>query len=444
VCGWDRRTYESACDARRSGTDVEHAGPCTPDALGERRPPDLAATGLGSGGLSFGAPDEQGLDARPLMALAEWIEREKLPIFSLLVSRNGVLVCELYTSGLTRDHAHYLMGATSSVTSALMGVAIDRHLVRSPETSLADALPASVFPSVADRERFRRVTIRDVLGMSALDAPVPPQDKSESGKERQRQFLASPNRTKFALSQPVLAEPGSSFQSTAITADLATGILEYAAHTSALELAEDALFGPMGFQNYEWMHQDKTGIDSGAYGLRLRPVDMQKVGVLYLGEGVWEGKRLLSSDWVRRSFSPWIRTTEGVAPDYGYYWSTVDYGTPTTAQAPSRWLAHVAQGWKGQRIAVFAEQGVVVTMTGILEPPEDETAIFRRVIRDHVMPSIDGTGAAPAHPDASLRAALEEVLERVRKAPLRLKQEPEPRMVPSIEPKEVHHAFRPE
>jgi len=194
------------------------------------------------------------------------------------------------------------------------------------------------------------------------------------------------------------------------------------------------------------MHEDESGIDNGAYGLRLRPIDMQKLGILYLQQGVWEKKRLLSSDWVLRSFSPWLKTTSGAGePNYGWYWWTIDYGSGMTTVRPTRsrrWVARVSTGWKGQRIAVFADQGLVVTMTGLVEPPEDEAAIFRRVVRDYVAPSIEGTGAEAAHPDPGLREPMAEALARVRSEPPPLKHEIEPRMVPSVAPKETHHPFR--
>jgi len=446
VCGWDGLTYGSACEARRAGTDAEREGPCSSVAAGR---PATSDASVGSGGLTTGAPDEQGMDARPLVALARWIEAEKLPIFSILISRHGVLVYELYTSSIGRDDAHYLWGATFGVTSALMGVAIDRHVVAGPETTVADALPRDLFPSEEARERFRKVTVRDVLGMSALDAPIPPHDVSETAKERQERYLGSKNRVGFALTQPTLPEPGSSRRYTEITADLATGILEYGTKTTALELAEESLFGPMDFRNYEWMHQDRTGIDAGGYGLRLRPFDMQKLGLLYLQRGVWEKRRLLSSDWTIRSFSPWLRATTGVTtPTFGWGWWVFDFGhVGGAAAAPGTkdWSGHVVSGWKGQRIAVFEDQGVVLTVTAMLEPPEDEAAIFRRIVRDYLMPSIDGTGTGgePARPDPALRKDLADVLARVQTEPVTLKGD-HPDAVPSIAPKgQAHRPFGP-
>ena len=261
-----------------------------------------------------------------------------------------------------------------------------------------------------------------------------------------RRFLASPNRTRFALAQAVVADPGTAYHYSDITADITTGILEYASNRSALELAEEALFRPMDFRNYEWMHQDRTGIDSGSYGLRLRAIDLQKLGILYLQRGVWDGRRLLSSDWTERSFSPYIRTSKTAAqPDFGWSWRMTDYGTRTSRDAAPgarSWVAHMSTGWKGQRIAVFPDQAIVVTMTGYLEPPEDEAVVFRRVVRDHVIPSLEGTGAAPPRPDPAQRGPLRELLERARSGPMPANMVDHPDAVPSVRPKgKPHHRF---
>jgi CubicO group peptidase (beta-lactamase class C family)/predicted Ser/Thr protein kinase len=446
VCGWDHRTYPNACIAHASGTDVEYKAACSSTVVAEPTPDDNTP-GPGSGGLTFRAADEQGMDARPLLDLARWIQREKLPIFSLLISRHGAVVFELYTGSITREHSHYLMGATGAVTSALVGIAIDRHLVGEVDTPIADALPPEVFPSAADRERFRHVTLRDVLAMSALDAPVPPQDQSADSNARVDAFLASRNRTTFALGQRLLAEPGRAFQFTDITPQIATGILSYATKMSVLEFAEQTLFRRLDFRNYEWMGQDATGIDNGSYGLRLRPIDMQKFGVLFLQHGVWSHEQILSEAWAVRSLEPWVKSSPNkAAPDFGWYWKTIDFDARGSVRAQTaakrRWIGHLASGWKGQRIAVFPAQDVVVTMTGVVEAPEDERALFARVVREYVIPSVDGVAGNPPHADPSLRQPLADLLARIRVERF-VSWSIEPRLVPSIEPKSSHHGFRP-
>jgi CubicO group peptidase (beta-lactamase class C family) len=389
------------------------------DAVAAARPEDFRDDAPAS------APEDEGLDSRTMIALTKWIGAHPAPIFSFLVSRNGRLVYELYTSSLTRDHAHYQMSVTKSVVSALVGITIDRGVIRGPDAPITDTLPRWLFASDADVARFRSVTVRDVLGMSALDAPDPPRVTTPETVARHNRFLRAPNRVKFALEQPLLITPGHAYQYNDVTPMLATGLVQYATGKSALEFAEEALFGPMGFKHYEWMHQDASGIDLGGYGLRLRPIDMQKFGVLYLDGGVWQGRSLISRGWVERSFTPWNRSRPGARdPDYGWFW--------WRAHGRSGWTAHVANGWKGQRIAVLPRPRLVVTMTGAIEDGDAER-IFNELIDQFVVPSVRRDGALRGDP--ATQRQLVALLEEVRTGPSRVAAGIDPRMVPSITPK---------
>ena len=365
--------------------------------------------------------------------MTEWIRDHRVPIFSFLISRNGRLVYELYTSSLTRDHAHYQMSATKSVLSALVGIAIDRGLISGPDAPITETLPRELFGSDADAARFRPVTVHHVLGMSALDAPDPPRVTTPEATARHLRFRTAPNRLKFALAQPLLANPGRAYQYNDVTPMLAIGLVQYATGTTALEFAEGTLFGPMGFRNYEWMHQDRSGLDLGGYGLRLRPIDMQKFGVLYLSGGLWRGRPLISRHWVERSFSPWNRSRPGSRdPDYGWFWWTYPNG--------SSWTTHAAIGWKGQRIAVLLRQRVVVTMTGSIEDG-GENAVFNDLVDRFVLPSVRSDG--PLRPDPAAQSKLRGLLEEVRTGPSRIAAGIEDRMIPSISPKDRRVPFRP-
>ncbi|HUJ61807.1 MAG TPA: serine hydrolase [Kofleriaceae bacterium] len=373
-------------------------------------------------GGSFGAstPEAEGLDTRALLDLATWVRDQPVPIYSLLISRHGKVVFELYTGQVDREAAHYLMSATKSVLSILIGIAIDQHLIAGPDVAVADALPADAFPTPGDRERFRKVTLADVMAMSALDTPDPPRVHTPEAVDRQRAFLAAPDRVRFALGQPIVAEPGATFLYNDEGPVIASGILEHAAGEPALRFAEQHLFGPLGFAHYEWMHADPSGHAMGGYGLRLRPIDMQKLGVLFLDHGAWNGAQLVPRAWVDRSFTPWIKTSPAVrAPNYGWFWWADRYGP--------HWEAHLAHGWKGQRIVVIPEQGIVVTMTAYVEDGT-ESALIARIIEDFVEPAV----VHGARPDPAVAAELARVLAALPASPLRGPPHPEPRMIPSI------------
>lgn len=370
------------------------------------------------------------MDTAGLLALTDWVEHGP-PILSLLISRNGKLVYEFYTSGIDRDQAHYVMSVTKSVVSALVGIAIDEKLLPAPDAAVTKVLPRRLFASDLDFSRFSRLTLRQVLGMAALDSPVPPHDESETAAKRQQAFLSAPNRVAFALQQPLLPESPGAFQYNDITPMLAIGMLQYASGTSALEFAQQHLFGHLGFRNVEWMHQDATGFDNGGYGLRLRPIDMQKLGVLYLRRGSWEGRQLLAKSWIDQSFTPWNRSRpEFAAPNYGCFWWT---------RRDAKWLRHEANGWRGQRIAVIPEPGLVVTMTACIVDGTEEQ-VFGKIL-DELLPEAVGNTSGASLPAAP---AAQKKLQARQKEALgwqRLGAGVEPRMVPSVATKESRVPF---
>jgi CubicO group peptidase (beta-lactamase class C family) len=337
--------------------------------------------------FGYEQPESQGIDSKKLVELTQWIRDNPVRVLSVSISRNGKIVYELYSSKVDHNAAHYLMSVTKSVTSALVGIAIDRHLIKNATTTVVDNLPKSVFPSAESYQRFSTVTLKDVLGMSALDAQVPPHLNTPEAIDRNKRFNESPNRLKFALTQSTLAHVGSDFQYTDITPFVAGGIVEYGTRKSLFDFGKNALFGPMGFSNEEWMHEDPAGFDNPAYGLRLRPVDMQKFGMLYLNHGCWKGQQILSEEWISTSFSPWIKSNPARSEaNYGWYWWQDRFS--------ANLVGHTASGWKGQRITVFPSQAVVVTTTAIIEDGSEDK-VYRTIVDRFIGPAIAPNPLAP-------------------------------------------------
>jgi CubicO group peptidase (beta-lactamase class C family) len=267
--------------------------------------------------------------------------------------------------------------------------------------------------------------------MSALDAPVLPHSKTPDAVERSTKFNRSANRLIFALEQAPLAKPGIDFLYTDVTPYIAGGAVQYAGKDTLLGFGSAVLFDAMGFKNVDWMHQDPSGIDNPSFGLRLRPVDMQKFGLLYLNGGCWEGQQLLSRQWVSMSLTPWIKSKPQLSePNYGWYWWTDGFA--------SRWNGHTANGWKGQRITVFRDKGVVVTMTGVIEDGS-EGSVYTDLINRFVIPALSRprTGDVSPSLQPKLKAALADLLKRSTIFPTT-----EQRMVPSVVPKGQRRPFR--
>jgi CubicO group peptidase (beta-lactamase class C family) len=383
--------------------------------------------------FGYDEPERQGVDLQKLLEVTQWLRENPAQILSLTISHNGKVVYELYSSRVDRDAAHYLMSVTKTVTAALVGAALDRHLVKAASSTVAENLPRAIFPSTEAFGRFQTVTLKDVLGMSALDAQVAPRQNTPEARDRSARFFRSPNRLRFALEQGTLAHIGEEFQYTDVTPVIASGVVQLATNKTLLDFGKQVLFDPMGFQNEEWMHQDATGFDNPSYGLRLRPIDMQKFGILFLNNGCWERQQLISKEWALTSFTPWIKSRpDSREPDYGWYWWTNKFG--------SDWIGHTANGWKGQRITVVPDKGVVVTMTGIIEDGTEDR-FYDELFNRFIIPAFE-RGTSANEPIGDLKMRIANALNDIRTSKTAIGGNTEARMIPSASPKEPHHEFR--
>ena len=423
-----RRAAQTLNDTNREAVAIDcshHDGGSTET----EEPPEILPT-LTETYMEFGParPADQGVDEEKLYELAKYIRDErKLPIFSLLISRNGKLIFELYTGDIDPDASHYLMSVTKSMLSTLIGVAIDKSILPSVDKPLSQVLPNETFKNKRQQAKLNTINLMNVMEMSALNAPVPPHDKSSRATARGARFFTSKNRLKFALEEDLLKSPGSEYQYNDVTPALASGALSYKSGKSAFDFAREHLFEALGFQNAEWMHQDITGIDMGGYGLRLRPIDMQKWGVLFLNNGLWEGKRLLSEGWISKTAFPTIAAGSR-EPNYGFFWWRENYGTPLVFQE--------AKGWKGQRLAISHDKRLVVSMTACIESG-DEGEIFAQLMRNYIIPAVDPQGAL------KVSRLLDAELASLRRDRQRYSSAMEERMIPSVAPKEKRKPFNP-
>jgi len=174
-------------------------------------------------------------------------------------------------------------------------------------------------------------------------------------------------------------------------------MLSAAAGAPVEQYARARLFEPLGMKNAAWERADATGLVSSGWGLRLRPMDMAKIGQLVLDQGRWQGRQVVPRDWISQMTSP------KVAPDFGYYW----------------WVNHIvrgepevdAMGFKGQFIAVLPARRTVVVMTSMLSidgglRDADNVKTFRRVVGDFVLPAIGHAAPDAVAGSAALKAEL--------------------------------------
>lgn len=237
---------------------------------------------------------------------------------------------------------HDQASVTKSILTALIGIAADRGLLKLDDPAL------SFFPerAVANRDAAKeRVTVRHLASMSSGF------DCTAAGDEQtQREMRKSPDYVQFVLDRRMISEPGTRFVYCSPGMHLLSAILQKAAGMTVLEFARGNLFGPLGIRDVIWP-ADAQGVNYGWGDIHLHPRDMAKIGLLWLRGGQWDGRQIVSREWVESSIRTQIRT--GRDDDYGYgWWITDDKG------------AFAAIGRGGQRIQVWPDLDAILVMTG--------------------------------------------------------------------------------
>jgi CubicO group peptidase (beta-lactamase class C family) len=299
---------------------------------------------------------DEGLDARQVAEVEKRIQDGAYgQVHSCLIVRNGKLVYERYFHGFRRDSLHRLYSVTKSVTSALVGIAIEQGLIGG-----VDEQAISYFPEYRDATwdpRKDAITLEHLLTMSSglqFDEWSYPYGDDRNSYT---QMTSSPDWIRWGLQQPLVAEPGTRFAYSSANTHVFAGILYKTSGLQAAEFAQQHLFAVLGISDTFWYVGDGLTAVSGAYGgLTMRARDMAKFGYLYLQGGRWNGQQVVPRAWVEESVRPHIAT--GTGAEYGYFWWI---HRMTVGQRTVQWFA--GRGYADQILAVFPNLDLVVVMT---------------------------------------------------------------------------------
>ena len=323
-------------------------------ALGQARTHSNEPPGPNVGWLTA-SPTEVDMDAGQLSRLVDELPPErKHGLHSLLVVRRGKLVMEEYWNGHDRETVHDLRSSTKSITSLLLGIAIDKGLVGDPSDPLLPYLGAA-YPDLDQSPAGKgRITLAHLLTMSSgLDCD----DRNRKSKGQEDRMYRKRDWVRYFLDLPILHPPGEvSRYCTGGVVTLGRVIAE-ASGLTIPEFARQYLFEPLGFKSERWSLFDRDRqTDTGGH-LYLRPRDMAKIGQLILQKGNWNGTQLVSAQWVERATREQTRIDGGKA--YGYLWWIA--GLQTVDRS---FRLIFASGNGGQLIFIVPELELVVVFTG--------------------------------------------------------------------------------
>lgn len=308
-----------------------------------------AATG---DGWTTASAESVGLDPASLEAGANAVVSGTYAgVESMVVVRRGSLVMEAYFGGFDREALHDLRSATKSITSALVGIAIDQGRLAGVEEPAVTLVGRTGLQNPDSRKQA--MTVEDLLTMSPGlacndDDPSSPGNETKMYKER--------DWVKFVLDLPMVDDPGARWAYCTGGVVVLGEVIARTTGQRADAWARQVLFGPLGIARAEWEFTPAGQVDTGGH-IHLRPRDMAKFGWLFRQEGTWNGQRVISADFVSRSTSFQKRTSGG--GEYGYLWwrRTANRGTMSIQ-------TYYAIGNGGQQIIVAPEVDIVAVFTG--------------------------------------------------------------------------------
>jgi CubicO group peptidase (beta-lactamase class C family) len=306
-------------------------------------------------------PETQGLDPARLAGLNAAIATSQLNVHSVLVVRNGYIVAETYAPPYTAETRHANFSVTKSFISTLVGIAIDRRLISGVRAPVVGLFPDHRLANASDRKSA--LTVEDLLTMRAGFDWVESRD-AHGG------FETSANWRDYMLDLSMIEQPGTRFDYCSGCSHLLSEVVQQTTGTPTLDFARRELFEPLGIADFGW-ETDPDGTACGGWGLRLTPRDMAKLGYLYLNEGRWDGRQVVSAEWVRQATERHVALDDGFG--YGYQWWTDE-----------RLGAYFARGKSGQLVVVIPKEQTVVVVTS--DTPSDLPLL--KLIEEYVVPAV--------------------------------------------------------
>lgn len=264
-------------------------------------------------------------------------------IYGALVIKDDNIIREYYKEGYNQDSIFTLQSCSKSVTSSLIGISIDKGYIRDVNVPISEYFPEIL---ESNNQNLKEITIWHLLthtsGLNMNDT------------NNWNEWRTSENWVDYILSRGSKSKPGTRFDYSTGNSHLLSVILQKATGMTAYDFGKKYLFEPLGMESVK-CELDPQGYSDGGNGFSMNIYDMAKFGRLFLNKGEWEGKQIISQNWIEESTKVQFDRKAGSA-NYGYQWWVRTFGS-------QKYDAYFAQGHWGQFIFVIPEINLMVVFT---------------------------------------------------------------------------------
>ena len=275
-------------------------------------------------------------------------------IHSFMIVKKGTVVHEVYFEDYTRNSLQTIYSITKSVSSALIGIAIDHGLISTVEDSVFSFFPQYGIQDPAKQGIQLHHLLTLTSGFSWDEKTYPYSDARNS----ETQMVATDDWMRFVLERPMQSEPGTEWIYNTGSVHLIAGIIKHVYGDYADVFTKRVLFEPLGIDEYEWNKDPKDHPCTGGtlQGLKLKLRDAAKFGYLFLNQGKWNGLQIIPESWAETSTAKHVALESG--GEFGYLWWRGHF------KIHGRAIQHYyAAGYGGQTIHIVPELDLMIVFT---------------------------------------------------------------------------------
>ena len=298
-------------------------------------------------------------------------------VTSIVAIKDGKILIEEYFNGANRNTLHDTRSVGKSFASTLLGIAIKDRYIKSETQTLKEFYNLKSFQNYSTAKD--NITLKSLLTMSSN---FEGSDMNTESIGHEENMYPTKNWVDFTLNLPIDKTKSSGKQWDYFTAGVVVlGDIIHKSVPNGLEkYADKNLFKPLGITKYKWQLTPQK-IANTAGSLQLSSLDNAKFGQLYKNQGTWNGKQILSQEWIAKSLSHQIIISENEF--YGYLFFNKTYNVNGLD-----YEVYYSDGNGGNRIFIFKDQPIVIVITATAyNTPYGEKQV-EKMMQEYLIPAV--------------------------------------------------------
>jgi len=298
-------------------------------------------------------------------------------ITSVVVIKDGKLLIEEYFNGATRKSLHDTRSVGKSFASTLLGIAIKEGYIKSETQTLNEFYNLKSFQNYSSSKDS--ITLKS---LSTMSSTFDGSDMNSESPGNEENMYPTKNWVDFTLNLPIDKTKVADKRWDYFTAGVVVlGDIIHKSVPNGLEkYADKNLFKPLGITKFKWQFTPQK-VANTAGSIQLRSLDYAKFGQLYKNEGAWNGKQILSQEWIAKSLSQQMTISEDEY--YGYlFWNK------TYKVNGMDYEVYYSSGNGGNRIFIFKDQPIVIVITSTAYNTPYGHKQVDKIMQDYLIPVI--------------------------------------------------------